>query len=432
MDKILKKVIKNLPRSAGVYLFVNKQGEIIYIGKAVNLAERLKTYLHAPLDPKTRIMVSQVDNVDYIKVFSEFEGLLLEAALIKKYQPKYNVRLKDDKSFLYIAITRGEFPKVLSVRKNDISNPKYLFGPFPSAKTVRQVLRYLRRIFPYCSQKGDRRPCFWSHLGLCSPCPGEIVKLIGEERKIKKKVHLNNIKNLVSVLSGKSKSLTANLTSQMGDAAKQQNYEKAAYIRDQIEKLSWLTRPHVPIFSYLENPDFFEEEQEKELENLQRTLGLHPSIKRIECYDVSNIAGFYASGSMVVFQNGVPSKDDYRRFKIKISGKPNDVAMISEVLRRRLCHSEWDYPNLIIIDGGKGQVSGALKVLNSLKLKIPVVGLAKRIETLILPKLKTDFVEINLPHDSPALNLLKRIRDEAHRFALAYHRKRRSLGFDIK
>jgi len=417
--------LKSLPKGPGVYLFLDKENKVIYIGKAINLSQRIRSYFQKNLDFKTKSLVSQIAKINYIKVFSEFEGLLLEAALIKKFQPKYNVRLKDDKSFLYIAITEEEFPKVLSVRKNDIANPKYLFGPFPSAKTVRQVLTFLRKIFPYCSQKGNSKPCFWSHLGLCQPCPGEISKLTGEERKRKRQDYLTNIKHLVTVLSGKSRKLIRNLTAQMEEAAKQKDYEKAAHFQAQIKKLTWLTGPHFPISFYLEKPSFFEEEQEKELNDLRQILSL-PSLERIEGYDVSNIAGLYASGSMVVFYEGIASKDHYRRFRIKISGKPNDVAMISEILRRRLKHQEWDYPQLIIVDGGKPQVSACVNVLKQLNIKIAVIGLAKRLEQIVLAENGRWDIK-QLPPNSPALDLLKRIRDEAHRFALSYHRKLRSV-----
>lgn len=438
MERILQKNIENLPKAPGVYFLKNYEGKIIYIGKATSLAQRVKTYFAPNLDIKTRTIVSKVKDVGFIRVFSEFEGLLLEAALIKKYQPKYNIRLKDDKSFLYIVITSEEFPKVFSARKNDITSPKYIFGPFPSAKTVRQVLSFLRRIFPFCNQKSQKRPCFWSNLGLCHPCPGEIANFTGKEREAKKEAYLANIRNLVSVLRGRSRRLIEDLTSQMRKAAKNQEFETAAYILGQIKKLKLLTSSHLPISFYLENAGIFEEEMEKDLVSLHKLLtslkiggASYPS--RIECYDVSNIFGQYASGGMVVFQEGIEKKDNYRRFKIKISGKPNDTAMLAEVLKRRLKHKEWEYPNLIIVDGGKGQVSGTIDVLNNFGLNIPIIGLAKRLETLIVPKLKTEtgklkiigFRKLNLSKNERALKLLQRIRDEAHRFALAYHLKLR-------
>ncbi len=450
MDKSLKNLVNELPRTPGVYLFSDNTGKIIYVGKAINLRERVRSYLN-PTDPKTKLMTAQAATVNHINVFSEFEGLLLEASLINKHQPKYNSRLKDDKSFLYIAITNEEFPKVLALRKSDLKTPRYFFGPFPSAKTVRQVLRFLRRIIPYCSQKENRRPCFWSHLGLCSPCPGEISKLRGAERQMARELYLTNIKNLVAVLRGKSKVLSQTLEKEMNEAARKKNFEKAAQIRDQFQKLTYLTTQHFPLNSYLEKNNFFEEEQEKELTELASILNI-PNLQRIECYDISNIFGQFATGSMVVFINGIQSSDNYRRFRIKMISQPNDVAMIKEIISRRLKHKEWPYPDLLTVDGGRGQVSAALNVLKQWNINIPVIGLAKRLETVIIPVFRhpefssgsssgeilkqvqndVSYEEINLPANSPALNLLKRLRDQSHRFALSYHRHLRSKNWQQK
>lgn len=424
MDENLAQDLKILPQTPGVYLFADKENQIIYVGKALSLKERVRSYKNAP-DSKTKILFSQVAKINHIKVFSEFEALLLESSLIKKYQPKYNLRLKDDKSFLYIAITQEEYPKVLSVRKNDLSQTNYLFGPFPSAKTVKETLLFLRKIFPYCSQKGKNlKPCFWHHLKLCDPCPGEINKLKGDEKKQQKQIYLRNLKNLVAVLSGESKNLIKTLTLQMQLAAKQQNFELASKLRDQREKLNWLTSPHYQTGLYLEKPNFFEEEQQNELKTLKKLLKL-PSLKKIEGYDISNLSGLFASGSMVVFMKGTMVRDEYRRFKIKRAGQANDVGMLREVLERRLKHKEWAYPDLIMIDGGRPQVSAVLEIITLAHLDIPVVGLAKKMEQIIY-KDGNLWRKIKPDETNPALNLLKRIRDESHHFALAYHLKLRS------
>ncbi|MCL5095382.1 MAG: GIY-YIG nuclease family protein [Patescibacteria group bacterium] len=423
MDQNLLNDLKGLPQTPGVYLFADKENQILYVGKALNLQHRVRSYKNV-LDPKTKLLFSQVAKINHIKVFSEFEALLLESSLIKKYQPKYNLRLKDDKSFLYIAVTPEEYPKVLSVRKNDLTQTKYLFGPFPSAKTVKEVLFFLRKIFPYCSQKGKNlKPCFWHHLKLCDPCPGEINKLIGEEKKKQKQIYLRNLKNLAAVLSGESKNLIKNLTSQMQLAAKQQNFEQALTLRDQREKLNWLTGSYYRTGLYLEKPNFFEEEQQNELKTLKKLLKL-PSLKKIEGYDLSNLSGLFASGSMVVFADGIMAPDQYRRFKIKRIGQPNDVGMLTEVLTRRLKHQEWTYPDLIMVDGGQTQVSAALKIINLANLDIPVIGLAKKMERIIY-KDGLLWRKLKLDETDAGLNLLKRIRDESHRFALAYHFKLR-------
>ncbi len=435
MTDALENTIKNLPKTPGVYFFKDKNGEVIYIGKAINLANRVRSYLNSD-DQKTKIMFSQVSGISFRNVFSEFESLLLEAALINKYKPKYNIRLRDDKSFLYIAITDEEFPKVLAVRKNDIAAPRFLFGPFPSAKTVRQVLRFLRRIFPYCNQKDDKKPCFWSHIGLCNPCPGQISKLTGRERQQKKREYLFNIKSLASLLSGQSKEMIEELNIQMNENANNQNYENAAVLRDKIDKISWITTHRFSISSYLENQYFFEEEQEREITSLRSILNSFfqntINLRRIECYDISNILGQFATGSMVVFVNGIADKNGYRHFRIRMENKPNDTAMMTEVLKRRLKHQEWDYPELIVVDGGMGQVTAANNCILEAGIDIPVIGLAKRLEEIIIKTKNNEWKVTRLPDASPALNLLKRIRDESHRFALSYHRKLRSSGWDIK
>jgi excinuclease ABC subunit C len=432
----IKQKIKSAPKTAGVYSFKNEKGEVIYIGKAINLRRRLNDYLTSPLDQKTRLVLEKTRQVSFIKVSSDFEALLLEASLIKKFQPKYNIKLKDDKSFLYIGITNEEYPKVLAKRKNDLLYPKYLFGPFPSTKIVREILKTLRRIFPFCSQKRNVRPCFWSHLRLCSPCPGEITHLEGENKKAAKLIYFRNIKNLASVLSGRSKKVTRLLSQEMEIASENQQYEKAANFRDQIARLSWLTKPRISVSSYLSNPSFFEEEQNKAVSDLRDTLlpffSKLTTLERIEGYDISNIAGQESSGSLVVFIGGIENKDDYRRFKIRLSGKPDDPGMLAEVLERRLKHQDWDYPKLIIIDGGKGQISAAINVLEKFNLEIPVIGLAKRLETIIIPQKivgNLKFEELNLKPDSAALRLLQRIRDEAHHFAKSYHQKLRITSF---
>ncbi len=429
MDKSLEELVNRLPKSPGVYSFSDKEGKIIYIGKAIDLRERVKSYFK-PVDPKTKLMTAQVAAVEHINVFSEFESLLLEASLIRKFLPKYNSRLRDDKSFLYIAITAEDFPKVKAARKTDMVKPKYLFGPFPSAKTVRQVLRFLRRIIPYCSQNNDRHPCFWSHLGLCRPCPGAIAKLEGKERDEARRLYLNNIRNLAAILQGKSKKLSYKLEKEMEKAAREKKFEEAGLLRDQLQKITYLTTYRFPISSYLEQNNFFEEEQARELQELAKVLEI-PLPIRIECYDISNILGQFASGSLVTFINGIQNTAFYRKFRIRMAGQPNDVAMMTEVLQRRLKHQDWTYPELIIVDGGKPQVAAAAEVLARNNLVIPLVGLAKRLEEIVLRTKEGKWQIIKLPNNSPALNLLKRIRDESHRFALSYHRKLRAKNWGI-
>lgn len=355
----------------------------------------------------------KTSSLEHIPVESEFEALLLEVLLIKKFKPKYNIRLKDDKSSLYIKITKEEFPRVYPARKTEGG-----FGPFPRAKTVRSVLKILRRIFPYRScKKLPKKPCLYLELKLC---PGICVNQSEKDKSSYKKT----ISRLKSLLEQKSKKVIRGLKKEMKESAKKENFSLAAKLRDKIFQIEYLLQKHHLPDEYLENPNLFFDIRQKELVELGKILKIKTKIKRIEGFDISNISGTKATGGMVVFRDGEADKSLYRRFRIRLFKTPDDVAMIKEMILRRFKHPEWEFPNLIIIDGGKGQVSGTIEVLNHLGLKIPVTGLVKKIETLIVPK-KNGFTEVNLPKDSQALNLLKRIRDEAHRFAKAYHLKLR-------
>lgn len=441
--------INHLPKTPGVYLFKNGEGKVIYVGKALNIRSRVRSYFRQTAKDfgfKQSLMLPQIETVECINVASEIEALLLEANLIKKYQPKYNSRLKDDKSYLYIKITTSDdFPKVLTARREKLTGIKY-FGPFPSAKTVRNTLKSLRRIFPYCNcnfkvcQK--KKSCLWCEIGLdAGACLGLISK--DDYRRM--------IKRLILLLEGKKDKLIKELKKEMVLAAKKEGFEKAHYLKKQIEGIEYLTRSTTSPQVYLEDPEYLAKKRQEGLLELKRILGLSNVPVKIECFDISDIHGKEATGSMVVFQKGEPDKSQYRRFKIRLEEKPNDVAMMQEVVRRRSKHPEWPPADLIVVDGGKGQISGVVKVLEEAKVSIPVIGLAKRMEEIIFrltacvidksiiktkePKdLRTKelkFEILRLPRDSAALHILQAIRDEAHRFAITYHRKLRlkiSLG----
>lgn len=406
---------------------------MIYVGKAVNLAARVRSYWHkeATLFPKIATMTPQIATVDYVEVESEFDALLLETRLIQKLKPRYNTRLKDGKSYLYIKITQSEdFPKVLTARREKLPGCIY-FGPFPSARSVRNTLRFLRRLFPYCNcnfkvcQK--RGSCLWAEIDLDSgPCVGKINKV--EYRKL--------IRHLIRLLSGKKAELIKTLTREMRVAANHQNFEEAQLLKKQIEGIEYLTQARVEPEVYLERPEFLEDRHTEELNNLRAVLNLQTVPARIECFDISDIFSREATGSMVVLKGGGPDKSSYRRFKVKSSTKPNDVAMMGEVISRRLNHPEWSLPNLLVVDGGKGQVTAAMDALAKHNLSLPVVGLAKKLEEIIIPMAKgkeqgsiMKFRTLRLPANSPALQLLQRLRDEAHRFAITYHRKLRTRRF---
>lgn len=422
--KFSVKQITSIPQSPGIYKFYSGNSRILYIGKAKNLKKRIRNYFAKNIkEERIKQMVKSVKIIEIIPVISEFEALLLEARLIKKYLPKYNVIWKDDKHYIYLKITKEKFPKILFARK-DNGGGEY-FGPFPSAFIVRELLKMLRKIFPFCTQnRSSKRACFYSHIGLCRPCPSEIAKNHGQKYYDLYKQYQDNIKDIRSILQGKITKVSKILYKKMLMASREADYETAAFFRDKRESLDYLLNQYTPIGKYIENPHYLEIIFKNEKNELLKYL--HPyfpdlhSIKSIECYDISNLSGKSASGSMVTFINNKPEKSLYRRFKIRLFQKPNDFGMLQEIFRRRLSHNDWKLPDIILIDGGKPQLQAVLKILNTFKIDIPVIGLAKLYEEIVIPQNKT-FIKLKLPYKSGALHLLQRIRDEAHRFAHDYH-----------
>lgn len=418
----------SISETPGVYLFLQK-GEPIYIGKALSLKNRLKSYFSLHLAPKTTRMLKEAQDLSFIKVTSELEALLLEANLIQKYQPKYNSAAKDDKHPLYIRITKEEYPQVLTARKIEVKSKNLaFFGPFPSSRSVRSVLRMLRRIFPYSEHKVGNRPCLYSHIGLCNPCPSAIER--EKDKRIKKSLRLTyrkNIRRIKSVLSGKFKTVRSELAKEMLAKAKDERFEEAQGLKEQIDRLDYITQTVIPSEAFLENPNLLEDLREEELKKLKEVISKFISLKgrlsRIECFDISHLAGVNPTASMVTFINGEADKNFYRHFRIRQIKGADDVASMQEVARRRSKYFEsWGRPNLIVVDGGKTQVSAFFEVL--VGADIPVVGIAKRYETLVIPireDSKLKFEEIRLK--GPALNIVTRIRDEAHRFARRYHHR---------
>lgn len=395
------------------------------MGKAINLKNRVRSYFQSrkSLGAKTTLLVQKTTDFEWIPVETELEALLLEAALIKKHLPFFNTRAKDDKHPLYIKITTGEeFPKITTSRREEEKGATY-FGPFPKSSTVRRVLSLLRKIFPYCAQERiGKRPCFYSHLGLCNPCPAFVVKQKGKRRQELSQTYQENIKKLISVLEGKSKKVVRLLEKEMAQMAKKEEFEKATRVREQLRALAYLTSPYNPATAYIENPNLLEDQREEETSQLfvllEDRLRLNKPPRRIECFDASHIAGESPTVAMVTFVNGEPEKSLYRRFKIRRKDK-DDLALLEEALARRFAHRGWGIPDLLVLDGGKGQVRVAQKVLKKKRLKIPVIGFAKQFDNIFIPK-KEGFLILR-PKDLPALRLLQRVRDEAHRFARAYH-----------
>ncbi|MFQ6014537.1 MAG: excinuclease ABC subunit UvrC [Anaerolineae bacterium] len=545
----LQERLGSIPTKPGVYLMKDKEGKILYVGKAVNLRSRVRSYFHASTshNPKVQRLVDSLADLDFIVTGSELEALILECNLIKRYRPRYNVRLRDDKRYPYIKVTWQEnFPKVMTTRRMQRDGSRY-FGPFTASWAVHQTLHTLRKVFPYltCNRVitgADRRACLYYDIGLClGPCIGTVSR--EEYRRM--------VEQLCSFLQGEHEEIVEDLRTRMEKAAESLQFESAASLRDKLQAIERVIERQKIVSTTMSDHDvialaredgqacvqvFFirrgkligreyfllegtEDEETREimasfvkqfydeaayvpaeillqedidealiieswlkekrgtkvaikiprrgtkkelvemaaqnatetlaalkmqwlaeervhvtaLTELQEALGLDGPPTRIESYDVSNIQGQAASGSMVVFVKGVPRKSEYRRFKIRSVEGVDDYAMLQEVLRRRLARAEEEptapgktntwaiMPDLLIVDGGKGQLNAALGVLEEYGLKetIPIASLAKEREEVYLPGRTKP---LRLPRDSQALYLLQRLRDEAHRFAVGYHR----------
>lgn len=406
----IKETIQSLPLTSGVYLMKDKEGSIIYVGKAVSLRKRVQSYFRKDTGSyKTDLLVSVINSIDHINTASEAEALILEASLIKKHQPKYNIELKDSKTYPHIQVTKEEFPLISVVRLNSQKAKKVkadYYGPYTSPALIREALIIIRKIFHSRScEYLPNKPCLDYHIGLCdAPCVG----------LINKEDYQRNIRRVELILEGRKDELLKGLHEDMEIFAQEKKYEQAAKIRDQIRAIGAL-------YSSTMDVNYF-----KEAEQLERALNLSRTPSRIECFDISNIMGQEAVGSMVSFLNGRPDKSNYRRFKIKMVEGIDDFKMMAEVVRRRytrLKNEQAIFPDLIIVDGGKGQLSAAVGELKELDVVIPIVSLAKREEEVFVPGRRNSTI---LFKDSLGLRLLQRIRDEAHRFAVSYHRLLRS------
>lgn len=398
--------LKSLPDYPGVYLMKDAAGEIIYIGKAKSLRKRVSSYLGGDLSAKTMRLMAQAADVEYRLCPSESMALILEAGLIRELRPKYNTALRDDKSFPLVKITNEEFPVVYITRKKEDDGAKY-FGPYVNAALLRQALKVIRGYFPYRSCKAlPKKACIYYRIGLSpAPCIG----------KISREEYAKTIKRISLILEGKGQELIKDLTAQMRERAKERDFEEAGRLRDKIIALS--------AFNPAGN------NSQTAIVELREVLRLSNLPVRIEAFDVSNILGRQATASMVSFYKGRADKDNYRRFRIKTVRQSDDYKMLAEAVHRRyqrLKDEKRPLPDLILVDGGRGQLSAAKKELEALGLDISIVSLAKREEeiyTISAPG------PIRLKNNSPALRLLQGIRDESHRFALKYHRLLRKKRF---
>ncbi|MCM8805824.1 MAG: excinuclease ABC subunit UvrC [Candidatus Omnitrophica bacterium] len=417
MDKKLKEKIKKVPDSPGVYIFRDKNGKVIYVGKSSHLRSRINSYFVTPPAFGKFSLVEEISDIEVIPVASEGEALVLECSLIKKHQPKYNVDLKDGKTYPWLKITSETFPSVQIVREQKNLEEMY-FGPFTDVRGLKQVLRFIRTYYPFrtCRKKivegKITKPCgFFYAKRCCGVCAGNITQ--DEYRKI--------VDGVIAFFSGKYKNYCRILKKQMEQAIKNWDFEQAKLIAERIkllekmsERLPWRSEDELLLYR-----------KENVLPSLAEKLGLNKIPAIIEGYDISHFGGSNATGSRVVFKGGIPDRDSYRRFKIKEVSKIDDYKMLREVIVRRFSDAKLgEKPDLILIDGGKGQLNEVVAGLKELKIEIPVIGLAKK-EEIVYSSLSQK--PIILPKDSRELHLLQDIRNEAHRFARSYHLKLRSI-----
>jgi excinuclease ABC subunit C len=461
VNKALQDKLKDLPKEPGVYFHKSADGEIIYVGKAAVLRNRVRQYFQASRnrDPKTEALVQEIVDTDWMVVESELEALFLEAEMIRRYLPRYNILLRDDKALSYIRIDYGsDYPTVGMTRRPLDDGARY-FGPYYSAWGVKQALKLLRRIFPYATRRipGQKRASLHYHIGLD---PGL------EEGKTSLEDYRKNLRSLIAVIEGRRTAILTDIEKDMKRAAKAQDFENAARLRNQLTALQNLGKQ--VIFS---DKEFLDISKDHALNELVDLLQLDGFPRRIEGYDISHMQGTNVVASMVVFTNGVSDKGEYRKFKTRKEHN-NDFFNMNETIGRRLTEKNvkaWGKPSLFLIDGGKGQLDAAIQareaqaaLWNPSLAQLPFIGLAKREEQIVIQKgtlggqssqsgsqsentsvanggsnvnlnvqilhklggyatETDDFILVNLPHHTNVVKLLQRIRDESHRFAVSYH-----------
>ena len=425
LPESLRAKLRNLPDKPGCYLMRDARGRIIYVGKAISLRKRVQSYFRdaslRSASPKQRGMVKSITDIDIIIVRNEEEALLTEGRLIKEYRPRYNVLFKDDKRFLMIRIDLTvPFPRFMVCRLRKDDQARY-FGPYASSPSARAALDFvekrfgLRKCTPRLPDEDDYKHCINDIVRFCSaPCIGRVSPEEYKER----------VTEAVAFLDGERPDLLSELRDEMQKAAEAKKFEKAAVLRDTLFKVQSAVKRSVRISG---DPEMKRENAKEGVLQLQKELGLAKPPKVIECFDISNIMGTHAVASMVCAVDGMPNRNRYRRFKIKNVQGIDDPGMMAEVVGRRykrLLDENKPMPDLVIVDGGITQLRAARTELASLGLHdLPSAGLAKREELLFWHDGEPPLA---IPHDTNALKVLKRIRDEAHRFALTYHRRLRN------
>lgn len=406
--------------TSGVYVY-KKGKEILYIGKSINIKARILSHReNAKLDQKESLIVNGADTIECYLTDSDFNAILLESELIRKLRPKYNVRWKDDKSFLYLKITTKEtWPKLYAVRNEDDHKSLY-YGPFSSHREIEYILKLIRKIFSYCSQKNlTSRACFYNKIGLCDPCPNSISHNtdIVEKKKLTLR-YRKNIRGIISIFEGNSSTLLQDQYKLLEKLKYLQKYEQAIRVRNNILTLEKILNQKS--FSHYDGQEC--NSSQSGITTLITTLQHYfpdlDQLKRIECYDISNTSFKESTGSMVVCTDGYIDKSQYRRFKIRDKQIRSDFEMLHEVFSRRMAQT-WQLPNLFIIDGGKPQIRKVMEVFSRLHVQIPLIGIAKHPDRIIVGI--PDLLTLRLSLHNPGFNLVRLMRDESHRFAKKYH-----------
>ncbi len=434
MNDRLKKKLADLPKTPGVYFHKNAEGKIIYVGKAAVLRNRVRQYFQNSRirDPKTDALVAEIVDTDWIEVETEIDALFLEAEMIRRYLPPYNILLRDDKSLQFVRIDhKSDYPTVTFTRRPLDDGAEY-YGPYVNGWQVKRALKYLRRIFPYAirREEGTLGSTLYQQIGLD---PGV------ESGRTSLKEYRANLSKLGQYLRGKRVAVVKEIEKEMKAAAKASEFEKAAKLRNQMMAIKGLGRQI--IFS---DREFLDLSKDRGLAGLQDLLGLSRPPRRIEGYDISHMSGTDTVASMVVFSQGIPDKTAYRKFKMRIPGN-NDFIHMNEVITRRLSEKNvkaWGLPDVFLIDGGKGQLGAAIEARDKAGYsRLPMIGLAKREEEIVVNpehsmvvlnesyavkkggfiRRTEDFILTELPKDDDIVKLLQRVRDESHRFAVSYH-----------
>lgn len=433
MNTALEAKLKQLPTSPGVYFHKSDTGEVIYVGKAAVLRNRVRQYFQESRarDNKTIALVNEIADTDWVETETEVDALFLESEMVKRYKPRYNVLLRDDKSQLYVRITMRDQWPVVSFTRNPADDGAEYYGPFYNGFALKKAMRYLRRVFPYyiASPETNKRPSLSAHIGL------EPHGMTSDEYK-------RVLRQLISYIKGNRSAIMRALEDDMQSAAQNHQFERAAQIRNQLRALGELKRRIT-----FGDKEFLDISKDHALKDLSELLGIDTSLDRIEGYDISHMSGTNVVASMVVFTNGISDRGEYRKFKVH--QRNNDFENMAFAISRRFAErnvSSWGMPQLVLIDGGKGQLDAALSAYRASYAytkypNLPFIGLAKKQEQIVIhyessqvslqsevmdrldgyKEVSDTFVLVSLPHASHTVKLLQRIRDESHRFAVSYH-----------